>query len=134
MTGYRPYSQSEYGMPTSFKRCSWYISFATIPQIIRLIMISHDKLDGSTSKSQVLHIVFPSQNKLDVHKVTLKSFDNQPLLQKRNWDEPACVAGDGFFPFFCFITLLKLRQQNVTCASRNILTCKNQPAGKIRKL
>ena len=49
-------------------------------------------------------------------------------------DEPACLAGDGFFPFFCFITLIKLRQQNVTCASRNILTCKKQPSGKIRKL
>ena len=35
-------------------------------------MISHDKLDGSTRKSQVLHIVFPSQNKLDAHKTNLK--------------------------------------------------------------
>ena len=39
-------------------------------------------------------------------------------------DKPVCVAGNGFFPFFCFISLIKLRQQNVTCASRNILTCK----------
>ena len=27
-----------------------------------------------------------------------------------------------------------MRQQNVTCASRNILTCKKQPSGQIRKL
>ena len=54
--------------------------------------------NGSTRKShlrQVLtHIVFLSQNKLDVPKLTLKSFD-----------EPPCVGRWWVFPFFCFITL-----------------------------
>ena len=61
--------------------------------------------NGSTRKShlrQVLtHIVFPSQNKLDVPKLTLKSFENQP---KRKINQRA-LAGDGVFPFFGFITL-----------------------------
>ena len=45
--------------------------------------------NGSTRKShlrQVLtHIVFPSQNKLDVPKLTLKSFENQPLCKRERW-------------------------------------------------
>ena len=43
-------------------------------------------------------------------KLTLKSFDNQPLQQKRNREWQAM----GFFPSFVFFTLIKLRQQKVT--------------------
>ena len=72
-------------------------------------MISHDKFDGSTRKSQVLHIVFPSQNKLNVHRTNLQKLRQSTPSAK----EKLRVAGDGVFPFFCFFTLIKLRQQKV---------------------
>ena len=58
-------------------------------------MISHDKLDGSTRKSQVLHIVIPSKNKLDVHRTNLKASTINPF-GKRETEWQAM----GFFPSF----------------------------------
>ena len=66
-------------------------------------MISHDKLDGSTRKSQVLHIVFPSQNKLDVLRTNLEKLRQSTPSAK----EKLRVAGDGVFPFFCFLHILE---------------------------
>ena len=54
---------------------------------------------------QVLLTVFLSQNKLDVHNtnlLTLRSFDNHNPSAAKEKDEPACVASDGVFPFFCY--------------------------------
>ena len=67
--------------------------------------------NGSTRKShlrQVLtHIVFPSQNKLDVPKLTLKSFENQPLCKR--------VRGRWWgFSLLLFYNFDELRQQKVT--------------------
>ena len=66
--------------------------------------------NGSTRKSHLrqvlIHIVFPSQNKLDVHKtnlLTLRSVDNHnPFQRKRieRWTSQRGAQAMGFFPSF----------------------------------